>query len=105
MHSALKRRLARLETTSNPACQPGLVRPFLSRDELSVAIIWRARRVLSTLSKHDTKLPLRQSHPRIPKCPQIVDGVRWANERMKKIIESGSLDAISAGLKAKGYSP
>jgi hypothetical protein len=105
MHSALKRRLARLETTSASACQLVRARPFLSRDELSVAIIWRARRVLSTLSKHDTKRPPRHSHPRNPKSPQIVDGIKWANERMKKIIDSGSLDAISAGLKAKGYAP
>jgi hypothetical protein len=102
MHSAIKRRLTRLETTSK-ACQLGLARQFLSRDELSVAIILRARRVLSTLRKRDTNVPPHRSRLRMPKSPQIVAGIRWANGRMKAIIKSGSLDAIVASLKAKGY--
>jgi hypothetical protein len=99
MHHLLRQRLLRLETATKPSHALIVDPPFLSRDELYVAIVLRIRQVL----RNSNVRPGRATDRNAPDHQKFVKIINKANDRMKMIRAAGLMKSITTGLKAKGY--
>jgi hypothetical protein len=100
MRNLLRQRLLRLETATKPSHPLIVDQPFLSRDELYVAIVLRIRQVL----RNGKGRPRRATNREAPESQKFLQIVNKANDRMKAIRAAGLEKPIVASLKAKGYS-
>jgi hypothetical protein len=104
VRNSLQKRIDRLEASNMPLHHGALHPPFLSRDELSVAIVLTIRQKLSNFKGDYCGRRSRRTTDRHPPERQKKSMIiNWANERVKAIQAAGLVKPIVSRLQAKGY--